>query len=152
MAATRAGASRRAVSAILITCFTVATAQTVGAQSQTSTQPASAVGASQTAAAGAADGAALAEVRPTRGRFATGLVAALFTGPFGPAIGYPLIRPDALTAETLKTLESKSPEYQRGFKTGWDKKTQARKRKAFLVGGAVGFLTLMVIFGAASER
>jgi hypothetical protein len=107
-----------------------------------------------TMAAGVLDGEMLAEGHRTGGKFGAGLGVGLLTGLIGTGIGYFVIGPEQLSAEAVQRSAGKSPDYQLGLKTGWERKTQSRKRKAFLAGGLLGtaaFVALVVAAQSAEE-
>ena len=91
-----------------------------------------------TSSRGMMDGEMHAERQGTWGKFAGGLAIGLFTGPLGPGIGYFLIGPTPMDGEALNAMDGKGSDYQLGFLTGWNKKTKAKKRSIFLVGGLLG--------------
>ena len=91
------------------------------------------------------DGEMHAERQGTWGKFAGGLAIGLFTGPLGSGIGYFLIGPTPMDGEALNAQDGKGSDYQRGFLTGWNKKTKAKKRSIFLVGGLLGAAALYFI-------
>ena len=91
-----------------------------------------------TSAEGQRDGELLADTVGTGGKAGLGVVVGLFTGIIGTGIGYAIIGPKELSADAAMAQQSKSQEYQNGFKSGWAKKTKDKKRKSFLVGGLLG--------------
>lgn len=91
-----------------------------------------------TAAEGQRDGELLAETVGTGGNAGLGVVVGLFTGVIGTGIGWAVLGPKELSADGAMAQQSKSQEYQTGFKSGWAKKTKDKKRKSFLVGGLLG--------------
>ena len=89
----------------------------------------------------------MAEGLHTGGKFGGGLAIGVLTGIIGTGIGYFVIGPETLSAAALQRNQGRSADYQLGFKTGWEKKTKAKKRNAFLAGGLLGtaaFVALVV--------
>ncbi len=77
------------------------------------------------------------------GAFAGGL---LF-GEIGATIGFGLgsIGPFQVPAELQKSLEGKSSEYRKGFLKGYQKKVKSKKLWPGILGGSIGYLTLLVL-------
>ena len=99
---------------------------------------------------GAADGSlageVMAESLPTGGKLGLGVLIGFLTGVIGTGIGYSVIDPESMTPEVFERYNEGNSDYKIGFKLGWDKKTQSKKRMAFLVGGVLGTAaTLMLI-------
>ena len=130
----------------LIVCFTVASLQTVDAQSA---PPAAQPAAQETMSAGLVDGEMLAESKPTGGKLGLGLGIGVLSGLIGTGIGFFVIGPEPMSAEALQRYSNKSPEYQMGFKSAWDKKSKSRKRNAFLAGGLLGTAAFVAILASA---
>lgn len=104
-----------------------------------------------TAAEGQRDGELLAE--STGGKAGTGVVVGVLTGIIGTGIGYAVLGPREMSAEGALAQQNKSAEYQAGFKSGWAKKTQSKKRNSFLVGGLVGTAAwVAVLFSVRGEE
>ena len=89
-------------------------------------------------AEGQRDAELSAETTHTGGKVAVGVVVGALTGLIGTTIGYFVIGPQTLSAEAALERENKTPEYQKGYQTGWAKRTKDKKRKAFLIGGLLG--------------
>lgn len=87
---------------------------------------------------GARDGEMHAEKISTAGKFAGGLAVGLFTGPIGTGIGYFLLGPAQLDGDALAAMAGKGADYEFGFRIGWERKTQSRKRGKYLAGGILG--------------
>ncbi len=144
---------RRAVAVIVMVSFVISATGIASAQS--AYLPADAVvqtpESNDTLTAGLLDGEMLAEGRRTGGKFGAGLGIGVLTGLIGTGIGYFVIGPDELSAEALRRGEGKSADYQLGLKTGWERKTQSRKRKAFLAGGLLGTAAFVAVMLAATS-
>jgi hypothetical protein len=138
--------SHRFVTVALIVCFAVASIQTAGAQAS---QPATPTTSQDTMSAGIVEGEMLAEGRATGGKLGLGLGVGVLSGLIGTGIGFFVIGPEPMSPEALQRYSNKSPEYQLGFKTGWDRKTKSRKRNAFLAGGLLGTAAFVAIFASA---
>lgn len=145
--------ARRVVTYVLLVSFTFTATGIANAQAAQGPSATVAPASSQndSMAAGLLDGELMAEGHRTGGKFGAGLGIGLFTGLVGTGIGYFVIGPEPLSAEALKRSLGKSDEYQLGLKTGWEKKTQSKKRNAFLVGGLLGTAALVTLFVAAAE-
>jgi hypothetical protein len=102
-----------------------------------------------TTAAGMIDGEALAESTRTGGKLGAGLGIGVLTGLIGTGIGYFVVGPARMTPEALERYSNKNPEYQMGFKSAWEKKSQSKKRNAFLVGGLLGTAAFVVVLVSA---
>lgn len=137
---------RRTVTIALIVCFVVASTHTAVAQSAA---PAAEAKSAETTAAGVLDGEMLAENPSTGGKLGLGLGVGVLTGLIGTGIGYFVVGPEPMSAEALQRYSNKSPEYQMGFKSGWDRKTKSRKRNAFLAGGLLGTAVFVAILFSA---
>jgi hypothetical protein len=104
-------------------------------------------------------GEALADEISTRNQFLLGIS----MGPIGiltwvvtpilaasskitPAIVYKLQKPSSMTAEASAKYEDGNDQYKVGFKEGWDRKTQSKKKKAFLKGSITGAVVSVGIF------
>lgn len=58
-----------------------------------------------------------------------------------------------MTAEAYQRQSSRGLDYQMGFKTGWERKTHAGKRNAFMAGGALGPAAFLAfVFSANSAQ
>jgi hypothetical protein len=114
-------------------------------------QSASQASGDETVAAGMVDGEAFAESIRTGGKVGLGVCVGVLTGLIGTGIGYFVTGPESMTTEAHQRCSSKSPDYQLGFKSGWDKKTQSKKRNAFLVGGLLGTAAFVVLSIAATS-
>ncbi|MDP1570564.1 MAG: hypothetical protein Q8L86_11230 [Vicinamibacterales bacterium] len=145
---------QRAISAMLIVPFVLAT--TLPANAQTAGQAPAAAPATTSAdqgdtlAAGLVDGEMLAERVGTGSKLGTGLAVGVFTGFIGTGIGYFAMGPEGMTPEAYQRYANRGPEYQMGFKTGWERKTRARKRNAFLAGGLLGTAAFLAIVLSAN--
>lgn len=102
--------------------------------------------------AGVVEGEMLAENKSTSGKLGLGLGIGALTGLIGTGIGFFVIGPEPMSAEALQRYSNKSPEYQMGFKNGWDRKTKSRKRNAFLAGGLLGTAAFVAIVASAQSR
>lgn len=141
---------KRLVSGTLIVTFFAATTEGLAAQQQPAPPPPAeqqpvAPPSGGSMAEGQRDAELLAETVGTGGLKLAGVAAGLFTPFIGPGIGYFVIGPEAMRAEAVFAQHGKSPEYQLGFVDRWAKKTQAKKRKSFLIGGLVASA---VVWGA----
>ena len=97
---------------------------------------------------GRVDGEALADEISTRDQFLLGIVMFTTAGiTFGiaPVIAYKKQKPSPMTAEALAKYVDGNDLYKVGFKEGWDRKTQSKKKKAFVKGTIT---TAVVIVGA----
>ena len=81
-------------------------------------------------------GEALADEISTRGQFLLGIPLAPLVVFWGipPVIVYKLQKPSSMTAEAMAKYEDGNDLYKVGFKEGWDRKTQSKKKKALLKG------------------
>ncbi len=82
-------------------------------------------------------GEALADEISTRDQFLLGipmLPIGFFTLEIVPAIVYKRQKPSSMTAEAMAKYEDGNDLYKVGFKEGWDRKTQSKKKKAFVKG------------------
>src|SRR4051812_29553854 len=122
----------RIVSVAVIIAFVVTTTEVVGAQApqQSATPAAGASQSAETTATGMNDGELLAGGTRTGGNLAAGLALGALTGLIGTGIGYFVIGPKDLTAEAIQRMSGKNADYQLGFKAGWEKKTESKKRRA----------------------
>ncbi|MEY4635544.1 MAG: hypothetical protein RJA55_1342 [Acidobacteriota bacterium] len=143
----------RAVSAALIVPFLLASTLPASAQMPGPAASLAASPASQadTVAAGVRDGEMLAESIGTGSKLGTGLAVGVLTGFIGTGIGYFVVGPESLTAEAYQRQLNGGPDYQMGFKTGWERKTRARKRNAFLAGGALGTAAFLAFVLSANS-
>lgn len=132
----------KVVSCLVIVAFVGATTRLHAQQSNPPTPPLS----QSTTTDGMRDGELLASQKRTGGNFGGGLAVGLLTGLIGPGIGYVVIGPDSFTPEAMQMNQGKGPEYQLGFKSGWEKKTQEKKRNAFFMGGLLGSAALLVFY------
>ena len=146
----------RIVSVFLLASMISAIAAPVHAQSpapppppQSTAPPAPQSG--DTVASGLFDGETMGEGLHTGGKFAGGLALGVLTGFIGTGIGYFVIGPESLTGEALLRNQGRGPDYQLGFKTGWDKKTKSKKRNAFLAGGLIGTAAWVTIIAVANS-
>ena len=114
------------------------------------TPPASAVPGSM--AEGQRDAELSAETTHTGGKVAVGVVVGALTGLIGTTIGYFVIGPQTLSAEAALERENKTPEYQKGYQTGWAKRTKDKKRKAFLIGGLLGTAAFLATLISISQQ
>ena len=98
---------------------------------------------------GAADGSlageVMAESLPTGGKLGLGVLIGFLTGVIGTGIGYSVIDPESMTPEVFERCNEGNSDYKIGFKLGWDKKTQSKKRKAYLAGGVLGTLGFLML-------
>ena len=85
-------------------------------------------------------------------KFGTGLVVGLLTNFAGTGIGYFVIGPQSLDGRAMTKQADKSTDYQLGFKTAWDKKTQSRKRGSFLAGGLLSTAVILVVMLGADDN
>ena len=108
----------------------------------TETPPAASIAGS--VSEGQRDGELLADSLHTGSKVAVGVVVGAFTGLIGTAIGYAVINPEALSAEAALAREGKTPDYQKGYQAGWSKRTKDKKRQAFLAGGILGTVALVL--------
>ena len=144
--------THRVVSALLIVPFFTASTVTASAQA-IAAQPAAqiqsvapgAAEAGDTMPAGLLAGEMAAESARTGGKLATGLAVGALTGLLGTGIGYFTIGSEDMPPEVYRRFAEGSPDYQLGFKTGWDRKTKSKKRNAFLAGGLLGTATFVAI-------
>jgi hypothetical protein len=68
----------------------------------------------------------------------------------GTGIGYFVIGPQSLDGRAMTKQADKGTDYQLGFKTAWDKKTQSKKRGSFLAGGLLSTAVILVVmYGGA---
>lgn len=143
----------RATTLALVVCFM--TSATGVANAQSASAPAVPTGQAapshDTMAAGLIDGELLAEGQRTGGKLGAGLAVGVLTGLIGTGIGYFVIGTEPLSAEALQRSAGKSPNYQLGLKTGWEKKTRSKKRNAFLAGGLLGTAAFFAIYASASS-
>ena len=105
--------------------------------------------ATQTTANGVRDGELLGDGTHTGGKVAVGLAVGVLTGLIGTGIGYFVIGPEAPTAEAFHRSSLGTSDYQMGFKSGWEKKTESKKRHAFLAGGLLGTAALVTLIVSA---
>jgi hypothetical protein len=147
---------KRVVAAMVVVAFFLATTGIAEAQSAAAGANLSSSGADQnerdTTAAGLIDGELLAEGRRTGGQLGAGLGVGVLTGLIGTGIGYFVIGPDELSAEALRRAEGRSPDYQLGLRTGYERKTKSKKRNAFLAGGLLGTAAWVALFVAANSE
>lgn len=101
---------------------------------------------------GSLEGEAVAEGLPTGGKAGFGVVIGFFTGFIGTGIGYFVIGPASMTPVALEKYNEGNSDYKMGFKLGWDKKTQSKKRNAFLGGGALGTLAIVLVLANAQSN
>ena len=93
-------------------------------------------------------GEALADEISTGGQFFVGIPLfpiGLFTLMVPNIFVYKFQKPSSMTAEAMAKYEDGNDLYKVGFKEGWDRKTQSKKKKAFLKGSITG---AAVIVGA----
>ena len=140
---------RRFITVVLIVCFAVASNQTTAAQSP---QPTVSAARDDTMAAGLLEGEMLAETKPTGGKLGLGLGIGVLSGLIGTGIGFFVIGPEPMSVEAMQRYSSKGPDYQMGFKNGWDRKTKSRKRNAFLAGGLLGTAAFLALVASAQSR
>lgn len=105
-----------------------------------------------TMASGMLEGEVLAGSERTGGKLGVGLVVGVLTGLIGTGIGYFVIEPAPMSAEAIQRQLNKSPEYQMGFKSGWEKKTQSKKRNAFLAGGLLGTVAFVALLVSSQSQ
>lgn len=140
----------RLVCGVLLVTFVASSTDVLLAQTQTTPAPGTATAAG-TAAEGQRDGEMLADTVGTGGKAGLGVVVGLFTGLIGTGIGYAVIGPKELSADAALAQQSKSQEYQTGFKSGWAKTTKDKKRKSFLVGGLLGTAAWVALLVSANS-
>jgi hypothetical protein len=150
-------ALRRSVAAGVIVSLFFSATGVAGAQSAfpavgDASASAQGVQANDTLAAGLLDGETLGEGRRTGGKLGAGLGIGLLTGVIGTGIGYFVIGPDPLSAEALARSINKSADYQLGLKTGWERKTQSKKRNAFLAGGLLGTVAWIALITSGDSQ
>ena len=99
----------------------------------------------ETTATGTRDGELLADQVGTGGKLGLGVALGFILPVIAPGIAYFVTGPAPMTAETVRQNSAKGPAYQTGFESGWEKKTRSKKRKALLIGGAVGSVAMLVL-------
>jgi hypothetical protein len=85
------------------------------------------------------------------GKFGTGLVVGALTGLLGTGIGYFVVGPKSLDGSAMMKSAEKGDEYQLGFRTAWDKRTQSKKRNTFFVGGLLGTAAFVAVYLSANS-
>jgi hypothetical protein len=113
-------------------------------------QPAESSG-PETTATGVRDGEILGDGIRTGGKVGVGVAIGVLTGLIGTGIGYFVIGPEQMTPEAFQRSSTRTIDYQTGFRSGWDKRTQSKKRKAFLAGGLLGTAAWIAIFISAQS-
>jgi len=73
------------------------------------------------------------------------------TGLVGTGIGYFVVGPLPLDGRAMTKTADKGSDYQMGFKTAWDKKTQSKKRGSFLAGGLLGTAAFVAVYISANS-
>ena len=86
----------------------------------------------------------MAEHYPTGGKFWGGFLTGGLAPIYGTGIGYFIVGSADLDMKARNHISDKSSEYKNGFMKGWEKKTQSRKRGAFVGGGLLGSLTALI--------
>ena len=76
----------------------------------------------------------------------TGLLAGGLLGPLGTGIGYYMVGPKDIEVNFLRQISAKGEEYESGFRKGWDKETEKKKRSSFLKGGLLGSAAAIYLF------
>ena len=100
-------------------------------------------------ASGLLEGETLGEAQRTGANLAAGLAVGLLTGLIGTGIGYFVIGPSSMNAEAVQRSNGKNADFQLGLKTGFEKKTQSKKRGAFLAGGLLGTAAWIAMLASA---
>lgn len=143
---------RHATAVALIVCLISSATGVAHAQSAPSSQAqAPQAPSNDTMVAGMVDGEALADGHRTGGNLGAGLAIGVLTGLIGTGIGYFVIGPSPLSAEALQRSAGRGPDYQLGLKTGWERKTQSKKRNAFLAGGLLGTAAFFALYASATS-
>lgn len=60
-------------------------------------------------------------------------------------LGVFAIGPAPLTVDVFESYSKEPPEFQRGFKEGWNTKSRSKKRRSFLIGAVTGFVSAFVL-------
>ena len=142
---------KRFVAGVVTVAFFLSATGVAHAQSAAPATSVPASSSSDTMAGGLADGEMLAEGQRTGGKLGVGLGIGVLTGLIGTGIGFFVIGPEPLSAEALQRSVGKSADYQLGLRTGWERKTKAKKRNAFLAGGLLGTAAFLALVVAAAE-
>lgn len=135
----------RAVVVVLVASLLAGNTRAAAAQSAAAQGPAGAQRpAGQAAedpsfAAGVRDGEVFAENASTCGKVAVGCVGFFAGMTVIGTLGVGAVGPAGMTPEAVQYASRQSPDYQVGFKKGWEKKSRDKKRKAFMVGALAGF-------------
>ena len=79
------------------------------------------------------------------GKFGTGLIVGVLTGLIGTGIGYFMVGPKPIDTMAISRMDGKGSDYQLGFGSAWDKKTQSKKRGSFFMGGLLGTAAFVAI-------
>ena len=94
---------------------------------------------------GVIEGELMGDQLAVGGKLALGLTVGFLTGLIGTGIGYFVIGPQGLDGQALAKYSEKGEQYKLGFRSGWDKKTQTKKRNSFLAGGLLGTAAIVVV-------
>lgn len=89
-----------------------------------------------------------AESRSIAGSFGGGVMCGLLTSPVGAGILWAVTRGDKVPAYLTASSQGKGADYAKGFSSGYNERTQQKKRGARLGGGllgSVGFLALYLM-------
>jgi hypothetical protein len=100
---------------------------------------------------GVRDGELLGDGIHTGGKVGVGVAIGVLTGLIGTGIGYFVIGPETLSPEAFHRSSLGTPDYQLGFKSGWEKKTESKKRNAFLAGGLLGTAAWVALLVSANN-
>ncbi len=125
--------------------FKIAPPSTLHAQNELSMES-KGVELKKSASRGMIDGEMYGENFGSSGNFVGGFLIGALSGLIGTGIGYFVTGPARMDGSIMDAMQKGDEDYQLGFRTGWNKKTQSKKRNAFLGGGFLGTAAFVAIY------